>query len=163
VLMRGRTTIVITHSLHLAAKADHVVVVDDGRVVEEGSPEELLAATGPFRLLAAEQGLVAASPPVRAPVHDPALPSLATLLEADIGALIQWFPVDLWLPVLGDTGEELWAELGRAGVRMGSGEEPTVLHYKPRRRAVLRVGRRVVKVYGKPAEFARGALGLREA
>jgi ATP-binding cassette, subfamily B, bacterial len=42
-LMRGRTTIIISHSPRLAATADRVVVVDAGRVVADGGPEEVLA------------------------------------------------------------------------------------------------------------------------
>ena len=42
-LMRGRTVVVIAHRLSTAARADRVVVVDDGRVVEEGTHAELLA------------------------------------------------------------------------------------------------------------------------
>jgi ATP-binding cassette, subfamily B, bacterial len=41
-LVFGRTTILITHSLELAAGADEVVVLADGRVVERGAPGEVL-------------------------------------------------------------------------------------------------------------------------
>jgi energy-coupling factor transporter ATP-binding protein EcfA2 len=61
-LMQGRTTVLITHSLALALTADRVVVLDASRVVQEGSPAALLAAAGPFRHLAAEQGLVPQEP-----------------------------------------------------------------------------------------------------
>ena len=47
-IMRGRTTIVISHRLELARKADRVIVLDRARVVEEGPPEELLARRGAF-------------------------------------------------------------------------------------------------------------------
>ena len=40
-VMRGRTTIVITHRLELARRADRVLVVHGGRVVESGSPQAL--------------------------------------------------------------------------------------------------------------------------
>ena len=54
-IMRGRTTIVISHRLELAKKADRVIVLDQGRVVEEGPPEELLARRGAFyRLVTGE-------------------------------------------------------------------------------------------------------------
>jgi ABC-type transport system involved in cytochrome bd biosynthesis fused ATPase/permease subunit len=39
----------------MAAKADHVVVLDCGRVVEEGSPTALLAQNGLYRRLYDEQ------------------------------------------------------------------------------------------------------------
>ncbi len=42
-LMRGRTTLVVSHRLSLAHSADRVVVIADGRVVESGRPDELLA------------------------------------------------------------------------------------------------------------------------
>ncbi|MEE8134454.1 MAG: ABC transporter ATP-binding protein, partial [Gemmatimonadales bacterium] len=47
-VMRGRTTILITHRYDLARKADRVVVLQRGRVVEEGAPDELLARRGVF-------------------------------------------------------------------------------------------------------------------
>jgi ATP-binding cassette subfamily B protein len=40
-VMRNRTTIIITHRFELARRADRVVVLQGGRIVEEGSPQEL--------------------------------------------------------------------------------------------------------------------------
>jgi len=42
--MRGRTTIIIAHRLSTIALADEIVVVDDGRIVLHGSPEEARAS-----------------------------------------------------------------------------------------------------------------------
>ena len=42
----GRTALVVAHRLTQASAAVRVVVLDDGRVVEEGSHPELLAAEG---------------------------------------------------------------------------------------------------------------------
>ncbi|WP_338780596.1 ABC transporter ATP-binding protein [Streptomyces sp. DG1A-41] len=51
-LMSGRTTILITHDLRLAADADRVLVVDGGRLVESGTHAELLARGGAYARLA---------------------------------------------------------------------------------------------------------------
>ena len=47
-LLRGSTTLVIAHRLSTVQRADKIVVLDAGRVVEQGSPQELLAARGRF-------------------------------------------------------------------------------------------------------------------
>jgi ATP-binding cassette, subfamily B, bacterial len=47
-LREGRTTIIIAHRLSTVLEADEVAVIEDGRVVEAGAPEELLAADGRF-------------------------------------------------------------------------------------------------------------------
>ena len=51
-LMRGRTTIMITHDLSLAPDADRVLVVDGGRLVEAGMHAELVARGGVYARLA---------------------------------------------------------------------------------------------------------------
>jgi ATP-binding cassette subfamily C protein CydD len=48
---------VIAHRLATAMRADHVVVMDAGKVVESGTHQNLLTAGGPYaRLVAAYQG-----------------------------------------------------------------------------------------------------------
>ena len=57
-IMRGRTTVIITHRLELARLADRVIVLEQGRVIEEGSLDVLLARAGPFsRLFAVLQAV----------------------------------------------------------------------------------------------------------
>ncbi len=47
-LMRGRTTVVVSHRFELARQADRVVVLDGANVVEQGTPLELMARGGAF-------------------------------------------------------------------------------------------------------------------
>ncbi|MDK2783157.1 MAG: ATP-binding cassette, subfamily bacterial [Thermococcaceae archaeon] len=54
-LMEGRTSIIIAHRLGITRFADKVVVVDGGKIVEEGHPEELLARRGHFYRLYTSQ------------------------------------------------------------------------------------------------------------
>jgi ABC-type multidrug transport system fused ATPase/permease subunit len=41
-LMSGRTSIVIAHRLSTIRKADHIVVIDQGKIAEQGTHEQLL-------------------------------------------------------------------------------------------------------------------------
>jgi subfamily B ATP-binding cassette protein MsbA len=54
-LMQGRTTLVIAHRLSTIEKADRVVAMEAGRVVEQGTHNELLAAGGLYARLHAMQ------------------------------------------------------------------------------------------------------------
>jgi len=48
-LMAGRTSILITHDLETAADADLILLLADGRIIEQGSHRELLAREGQYR------------------------------------------------------------------------------------------------------------------
>jgi ABC-type multidrug transport system fused ATPase/permease subunit len=51
-LLHGRTSIIIAHRLSTARRADQIIVVDRGSIVQRGTEAELLATDGPFRRLA---------------------------------------------------------------------------------------------------------------
>ena len=54
-LMVGRTTMVIAHRLSTVQQADRVVVLDNGKIAEQGSHDELLSADGLYRRLVERQ------------------------------------------------------------------------------------------------------------
>jgi ABC-type multidrug transport system fused ATPase/permease subunit len=51
-LLRGRTSIIIAHRLATVRRADEILVVEKGRVVQRGTEAELLAEEGAYRRLA---------------------------------------------------------------------------------------------------------------
>jgi ABC-type multidrug transport system fused ATPase/permease subunit len=51
-LLQGRTSIIIAHRLATVRRADRILVLDHGRIVQQGSEAELLGVEGPFRRLA---------------------------------------------------------------------------------------------------------------
>ena len=57
--VRGKTVLISGQRLSTVLVADRAVVLRDGRIVEEGVPEELLAAGGPFAQLFGEEALAA--------------------------------------------------------------------------------------------------------
>lgn len=54
-VMQGRTTVIISHRISAVQGADHIIVLDHGRVVEEGKHRQLLAQGGLYAQLHEEQ------------------------------------------------------------------------------------------------------------
>lgn len=48
-LLQGKTTIMIAHRLHTICNADHIVVFENGKAVEQGTHDELVAGKGRYR------------------------------------------------------------------------------------------------------------------
>ena len=81
-LMKGRTVILVAHRLSTIEQADLIVVMSEGRIVEQGTHADLLAKQGAYALLhsqqindrtaeaSAEDRLSAASVPDQAPDGD---------------------------------------------------------------------------------------------
>ena len=56
-LIKNKTVIIIAHRMRTIANADKIVVLDDGRIVEQGSPDELLEKEGLFKRMVDLQNL----------------------------------------------------------------------------------------------------------
>jgi len=54
-VMDGRTTLVIAHRLSTVVNADRILVFDHGRLVEEGTHQQLVARSGLYARLASLQ------------------------------------------------------------------------------------------------------------
>jgi ATP-binding cassette subfamily B protein len=54
-LMRGRTVIAIAHRLATLRNFDRVVMLKDGKVIEDGPPDRLMRGTGPYRELVTQE------------------------------------------------------------------------------------------------------------
>ena len=62
VAAQGRTTILIAHRLQTARLADRIIVIDHGRVVEDGSHDALVASRGRYsEMWASAEGQPAAA------------------------------------------------------------------------------------------------------
>lgn len=54
-LMKGRTSIVIAHRLSTIRRADHILVLQDGQITEQGKHDELMALKGQYATYVAQQ------------------------------------------------------------------------------------------------------------
>lgn len=59
--MAGRTTIVVAHRLSMLRRADLIIVLDDGRIVDQGTHDELMRRAGPYRRAARIQAEIEAT------------------------------------------------------------------------------------------------------
>ncbi len=89
-VVKGRTTIAVTHRLSLAAKADVIFVIDQGRLVEEGIHAELSTAGGLYQRLYEAQTRYTTGPPGTAEdemarLHD--VPMFAGLSNDELSAV----------------------------------------------------------------------------
>ena len=57
VLIKNKTVIMIAHRMRTIANADHLIVLKDGHIVEEGSPEDLIKQKGLYYHMAEIQGI----------------------------------------------------------------------------------------------------------
>jgi ABC-type multidrug transport system fused ATPase/permease subunit len=82
-LLHGRTSIIIAHRLATVRRADEILVLEHGRIVQRGRFDELLATDGPFRELAAQLQGVSDSALQSAPVTGSRPRSSASVVSSE--------------------------------------------------------------------------------
>jgi ABC-type multidrug transport system fused ATPase/permease subunit len=135
-LAKGRTTISITHRLSLSARSDHIFVLDQGELVEEGTHNELVRAGGPYQRLYDEQMAYvgAGLAPVGIEVARlRTVPLLADLTPEELGELAERLTAEQFRE-----GEEVvrQGEAGRKLYVLASGQAEVVVHDGTRERRV---------------------------
>ncbi len=134
-LARGRTTISITHRLSWAATADRIIVIDAGRVVEDGPHAQLVKAGGLYQKLYEEQtGYATGNAPLSSTRIDPArlkdVPLFASLDEKELQSLANQMVLErdgegVEVVRQGDAGDKLYVlSRGQAEVCVRDGHAP---------------------------------------
>ena len=65
-LIEGKTTLMIAHRLSTLKRANRIIVVDYGKIIENGSPEELMALKGKYYKLVQIQSMAQDAEKMRA-------------------------------------------------------------------------------------------------
>ncbi len=138
---RGRTTIMITHRLTSAAHCDAIFVLDQGRLVEQGTHQQLCERRGLYWRLYSEQqaGVLEALPLPIEPRRLARVPLLASLAPSELAvvalrASVERYPAGTVIVRQGEAADKLFV--------IADGEVEVLVddaHGEPRRVSALRV------------------------